>query len=252
MSIERKDLLEYLKNLLQVDTFPDVCINGLQVEGSKTIRSIAGAVTSSLNVIQKAKKLQVDALIVHHGLFLKGKDVVITGVLKEKIGLLINDGINLFAFHLPLDAHTEFGNNWPSARLLGMKKLQPFGKCDQMMIGVKGTFPKCTRSDFQKKLEKFYGHKARVAFGGKELVSSCAILSGNGHKWLSEAILSDVDCFVTGTNDEPIWHTAHEEKINFFSFGHAATEKIGIDLLCKHLKSQFGIKTTFIDEPNPF
>ena len=253
MSSTRVAIEKYVHRFLQVERFlQDSCLNGLQVEGKGTVRTIATAVTASLFVIQRAVELGADALFVHHGLFLRGKEVLVTGIMKEKIATLVKNDLSLFAYHLPLDAHRFVGNNWAIARKLGMKNLQPFGAHQGEFIGVRGVLPQQARMVLSHKLEKLYNAPPQVALGGKEKIRTCGIISGNAHKWIHEAIDAKLDCFVTGTHDEPIWHIAHEEGINFLSFGHAATEKIGMQLLGKHLERKFGVKALFIEEPNPF
>ncbi len=160
--------------------------------------------------------------------------------------------ISLLAYHLPLDAHQELGNNWPAAKLLGWTDLEPFGNFQSMKIGVKGTVEPTSQEEMKKKLEKFYGHPAQTVFGGKKQIRSCALISGGAHKAIPEAVLEEVDCFITGTTDEPVWHQAHQDKINFYALGHAATETIGVQLLGEHLAEQFNLKLTYIHENNPF
>ncbi|MBS0655572.1 MAG: Nif3-like dinuclear metal center hexameric protein, partial [Verrucomicrobia bacterium] len=160
--------------------------------------------------------------------------------------------ISLFTYHIPLDAHQELGNNWPSAKLLGWTDLEPFGQHHGEMIGVKGRCPSMSREEFRCGLEAFYGRDAQVVFAGPRTIKTCALISGGAHKWIDEAIKDEIDCFVTGTSDEPIWHIAHEEKINFMALGHAATEKIGVQLLGSHLAEYFNLSHHFIDDNNPF
>lgn len=252
MQNDLKNILKFLNDYLQVASFQDMAINGLQVEGKPKIKSIATAVSASLNVIKKAINLKVDALFVHHGVLWKGKEQVVSESFKDKLKLLLDSDISLFAYHLPLDAHEKIGNNFAAAKALGLTALEPFGYYQGVPIGVKGIMKSCSRQEFQKRLEKFYGQKAHAAPGGKEKVSSCAIVSGGAHKLILEAISEGVDCYVSGSFDEPIWHQAFEGKVNFFALGHASTEKIGIKLLGEKLKAEFGVKATFIDEPNPF
>ena len=252
MSCDLKTFSLYLQDLLQVRAFADVSLNGLQVQGNQVITSIATAVTASLAVIQRAVELQVDLLLVHHGLFLKGKEMALVGTLHDKVKLLLTNNISLVGMHLPLDAHPEFGNNWAVARQLGWTNLMPFGMYGGAAIGVRGEFPRMSRNEFQNILEDVYQHPGHVAFGGKEFVSSCAVVSGGAHKLIREASEIGVDCYVTGSFDEPVWHEAFEEKINFLAFGHAATEKIGVQQLGLHLQQQFHLSHFFIDEPNPF
>ncbi len=246
------ELEKYLDDLLFSNDFQDASLNGLQVYGKDEISSCAFAVTASLNVIEKAKELGVDALIVHHGILLRGKDFRIVGTVQKKLKTLLTEGVSLFGYHLPLDACQNYGNNWPCAKMLGFENLIPFGKHQNGFLGVAGFFKPRLVTDLQNDFKKIYGTEAKVVLGGKDTVTSCAILSGKGHNWIDEAVEMGIDCFVTGTSDEPIWHIAHEEKINFFAFGHAATEKIGVRLLQEHLQETFQFKTHFIDEENPF
>ncbi len=227
-------------------------MNGIQVEGRSTIRSFATAVSSSLSVIEAAKKLKVDALITHHGLFLNSSSVSITGVMKKKVATLLHSDISLLTYHLPLDAHEELGNNWAVAHRLGWHHKEPFGKVGALFIGVKANFPPMRKQKFIDLLTAFYGSQSRSVLAGKEQISSCGIISGGAHKWLKEAIDLGLDAFVTGTADEPTWHEANEAGIHFFSFGHAATEKIGVQLLGEHLHARFGVVHHFINEDNPF
>lgn len=166
---------------------------------------------------------------------------------KKKIGLLLKHDISLIAYHLPLDAHPELGNNGRAAKDLGWREVEPFKK-----IGIKGNFDEISREAFQAKIENYYGHKAQVVPGGKEKVSSAALISGGAHRETPLAAKSGVDCYITGSFDEPTWHQAYEEKINFFAVGHAASEKIGPKALMEHLAREFGLEVRFIEENNPF
>lgn len=252
MPCQLKTFSQYLAEVLQPERFQDVCINGLQVEGRQSVRSIATSVTASLQSIKRAVRLGVDTLIVHHGLFLKNKEVTITNALKEKLSLLLEHKINLIAYHLPLDAHQELGNNWGAAKFLGWSDLEPFAAHFGVMIGVKGSVEPLPREKFKKKIEEFYGHPAIAALGGPKIIKRCALVSGGAHKLIDDAVKADVDCFITGSFDEPVWHTAFEEKINFMALGHAATERIGVQLLGMHLADHFSLAHTFINDNNPF
>jgi dinuclear metal center YbgI/SA1388 family protein len=252
MPCQLKTFSHYVDELLQIWQFQDVCVNGLQVEGKNTLKHIVTSVTASLKTVKKAVRMKADALLVHHGLFLKNKDVQVASVLREKLKLLIENNISLFAYHLPLDAHLELGNNWAAAKWLGWTDLAPFGIYQGRAVGVQGTIAPIERKKFKSQVERFYGHQAHVAFGGPKVIKSCALISGGAHKWIDEAVKARVDCFITGSFDEPVWNTAFEEKINFMALGHAATEKIGVQLLGNHLADEFQLVHTFIDDENPF
>lgn len=246
------DLTKQLNDFLQIGSFVDFCPNGLQVEGKREVHKVATAVTSSLHVIEEAIIRQADVLIVHHGIFWNRDSPVISGTKREKIALLLKHGISLVAYHLPLDAHREIGNNWKAAIDLGWSDLEPFYQENKQWIGVRGRIKPQSRSSLQASLEAYYGQKATVALGGKEKVASCALISGGAYRQLQEAALADVDCYVTGNFDEPAWHIAFEEKINFFALGHAATEKVGPRALTDYLRRLHNLDATFVDELNPF
>lgn len=250
--ITLQDFCLYLESYLQSGKFTDYCPNGLQVQGNPSIYKIATAVSASAATIEEAVKRKVQALVVHHGLFWQRDPHVIVGVRYDKIKALIENGISLLAFHIPLDAHPEVGNNWVAAKKLGWSKLEPFCLVNKVPIGVKGSFPPIARTHFLRQLEEFYGHSATHALGGKDTVETAALVSGGSYKEMSQAIQEGVDCFITGNFDEPAWNQAFEEKINFFAMGHTATERVGPQALGEHLKSRFGIEYEFIDTENPF
>jgi dinuclear metal center YbgI/SA1388 family protein len=242
-----KELMEYLKGYLDPLGMSDYCPNGLQVEGKPVIKKGAFAVSASLHVIEEAKRLGVDFLFVHHGLFWNKDPYPIVGSKQKKLKVLLESGISLIAYHLPLDAHPEVGNNWKAAKDLGWTELSPF-----YGFGVKGTFTPIDRDAFRAKLEAYYGKEGQVVFGGKSLINSAALVSGGAYRQVVEAALEGVDAFITGNVDEPAFHLAKEEQVNFYALGHDATEKIGPKALKEHLESRFGIETYFINENNPF
>lgn len=250
--ITLQELCSYLDQLLQPGLYPDHCPNGLQVEGKKEIARMATAVTASLATIEAAIDMNADALIVHHGLFWNRDSYVISGTKRKKLELLLNKGVSLIAYHLPLDANKEVGNNWRAAKELGWRELEPFGIYNGTAIGVKGVFDVQSRDEFAKGLEVYYGHQAHAAPGGRQLVKSAALISGGAHKSLVEAAESGVDCFVTGSFDEPAWHQAYEEGVNFFALGHSNTERVGPRSLALQLEERFGLPVAFVDVENPF
>lgn len=251
-SIQLFDLTSLLEEYLNCGGISDHCTNGLQVEGGKVIKKAATAVSANLMTIEQACKERVDALIVHHGLFWKGDNYIIQGSLKKKLELLITNGISLLAYHLPLDAHREVGNNWKAASDLGWEKLSPFGLYNGREIGVKGSFSPMPVAAFMAELEAYYSHSATHVIGGKKEVTSAALVSGGAYKMLTDAAFAGVDCFITGNYDEPAWNIAKDEKINFFALGHSSTEKVGPKALAKYLEHTIDLPCQFIDIENPF
>ena len=250
--ITLQDLFLHLEQLLTPAEFADVCPNGIQVEGKNELKKLVFAVSASLAAIEEAVKRGADALIVHHGIFWQNNPYPVVGTKKQKLALLLEHGISLLAYHIPLDAHPQIGNNWKAAHDLGFENLEPFGLFNKKAIGVKGTFPPIALKDFQHKIVSFYGHPAHAALGGKPTLSSAAIISGGAHKSIQEAADAGVDCFITGSFDEPVWDIAHERKIHFFALGHYATERVGVLALMAEVKKRFGLSCEFVDFPNPF
>lgn len=250
--ITLQELFNFLEKLFPSDGIPDACHNGLQVEGNASIKKIGVAVSASLATIEKAVAAELDALIVHHGLFWKNEKMQLIGPKRDKLAALLAGGVSLFAYHLPLDAHPSVGNNWKAAYDLGWKNLESFGSSHGLPLGVKGTFNPMTIQDFTKQLVDYYGHKATLALGGKQQVESAALISGSGHRYIEQAAEADVDCFITGSFDEPVWHIAHEEHINFLAMGHHATERIGVMALQEQITDHLGIPCEFLDLANPF
>lgn len=243
---------EALDEWLESDSFKDYGPNGLQVEGAPRITKAATAVSASLETIEAAVEAGVQALVVHHGMFWKKDDYCVTGVKRKKLELLLQNGISLLGYHLPLDAHRALGNNWRAAQDLGWHNPEPFGNFDGVCIGVKGSFEPISVDKFQGQLEKYYEHRAHVAPGGKSEISSAALISGGAHWSIKEAVKAGVDCFITGSFDEPIWHIAREEGIHFFAMGHSATERVGPRALGECIQEQLDIETVFLDLANPF
>lgn len=250
--ITLQELCHDLNEFLSVRDYKDYCDNGLQVEGVREIKHFATAVTASLATIQAAVDIGAQALIVHHGMFWNGDSHRVVGVKREKLNYLLKHDISLLAYHLPLDGNKEIGNNWKAAKDLGWENLEPFAEYKGVYLGVKGTFSRKKITEFQKNLEDYYQHSAHCALGGKEIVESAALVSGGAYKLLTEAAKEGIDCFITGNFDEPAWHHAYEEKINFFALGHSATERVGPKALGELIREKYSLKYSFIDIPNPF
>ncbi|MCB1136156.1 MAG: Nif3-like dinuclear metal center hexameric protein [Chlamydiia bacterium] len=250
--MDLQELCDYLDSYLDCGAFSDYCPIGLQVEGKPNIQRIGTAVSACETAIEMAVEGGYDALIVHHGMFWSGDSYVVRGAKRRKLERLLDSGISLLGYHLPLDAHRDVGNNWKAARDMGWVDLEPFGIYKGNTIGVKGGFSPVAVDVFQAKLEAYYGHPAHCVYGGKREVSTAALISGGAHQQINEAVAAGVDCFITGSFDEPIWHIAKEEGINFFALGHANTETVGPKALGEHLASKFGVDVGFLDVPNPF
>lgn len=251
--LQLHELCLFLDNELEPHKFKDFAPNGLQVEGAREVSKIATAVSSGLDTIEKAAQSGAQALIVHHGLYWKNQCYLPKNVLRKKLELLFKNNMSLIAYHLPLDASEDVGNNWEAARQMGWNELKAFPEHENHALGVKGTIAPTSAEDFQKELEAFYDHKAHVAHGKKPLIEHVALISGGAHWQLQEAIDEDLDAFITGSFDEPIWNLARESGVHFFALGHHATERIGVQTLGNLVKDHFAdVEVEFIDSDNPF
>jgi dinuclear metal center YbgI/SA1388 family protein len=247
MSLTLQVLTNYLEEFLQISLYSDYCPNGLQVEGRSSIKKLGFAVSASLETIEMAVKRNVDALVVHHGIFWNKDPYPLIGTKKKKIEMLLNYQISLLAYHLPLDAHMECGNNFKALKDIGFVNLKRFGD-----VGAGGSINEIGIDQLIKNLEAYYDHQAFLALGGKKRIQSAALISGGAHRSIEFAKKQNYDCFITGSFDEPVWHFAKEENINFIALGHFATEKVGVKALKEHLLERFGTQTEFLDCYNPF
>lgn len=250
--MRREEFLHEINDYLEISAYSDRSINGLQVAGSDKIEKVATAVSASEKTICEAVSLGVDALLVHHGLFWQGDSYVVDRAKKRKLEQLFHANINLIAYHIPLDAHQEIGNNWKAARDLNWSDLQPFGEYKGRHIGVSGAVESIHIADLQGQVGNYYNHQPHSALGGPDYVSRVALISGGAHWQIIDAIKADMDVFITGSFDEPIWNIAHEEGIHFLAFGHAATERIGPRALADYITQQFALESHFIEDTNPF
>ncbi len=151
-----------------------------------------------------------------------------------------------------MDRHPFLGNNWKAAQDLGLSELQPFGYMNGIPIGVKGRVPSKGRHELQQMLETYYQHPAYCAWGGSEKIDTLGIISGGAYKSITEAAELRLDAFITGNFDEPAWHIAFEEGINFLALGHSATERVGPKALSKYLQEKLSLHAIFLDFANPF
>lgn len=243
------ELASYLDGFLEVQRFADYCPNGLQVEGRTDVTRIVTGVTASAALIQAAVADKADALIVHHGYFWRGEDACITGMRRQRIRLLFEHDLNLFAYHLPLDAHAEVGNNAALARQLGLK---PTGRFGDQNIGAHGLLAaELTLGAFTKVIEKKLGRAPLVIGEPSTPLRRIAWCTGAAQGLFEQAIALGVDAYVSGEISEQTVHIARESGVPYIAAGHHATERYGVQALGEHLAQHFGLKHRFIDVDNP-
>lgn len=250
----RKDLDKYLSDLLTPETFSDYCPNGLQVEGSEQINKVAFAVSATHNSIKRAVEQEADTLIVHHGLFWKFHGSrPLTGSFAKRVFPLVQNNINLFAYHLPLDAHPKMGNAAVLGQQIDCQQQKAFGDYKGSPTGIKGTLshPLSARA-LQQKLQKILNHPVILASPNQEqIIESIGIITGGANSDWVLAQQAGLDAYITGEISEHDWHESQENGIHMFAGGHHATEIFGIQSLMTQIQTQWHLDCVFIDSDNP-
>jgi dinuclear metal center YbgI/SA1388 family protein len=245
----RHELLAQLDGLLQPERFKDYGPNGLQVEGKAEIRRMVSGVTASRALIEAAIEAGADAIFVHHGLFWRGMDGRITGWMKERIRLLLAHDINLFAYHLPLDAHPQLGNNAQLGQRLGLAYDATFG--DQA-LGMVGAASFANAAALAAQVQQALGRPVTCVSGAEsQPIRRVAWCTGGAQGFFEGAIAAGADAFITGEISEPQAHLARETGTTFIAAGHHATERYGAPAVAAHVAPQLGLEHRFIDIDNP-
>lgn len=249
--LDRDDLVHFLDAYLASDQ-DDYGPNGLQVEGRPQIERVVTAVSACEELFLRARELGADAVLVHHGLFWHGRPLPLTGFHYRRIKALIEGGINLIAYHLPLDRHDELGNNVLAARAFGLKHLEAFAPLKGKPIGFKGNFPEPIDAEALVSRCAAVFDQAPLAFThGPDPVRTLGIVSGGAQGELYTAIDEGLDAYITGEASEWVMNVAKENGIHYLAAGHYATERLGIRRLGELLAERFELDVTFVDIPNP-
>ena len=250
--VGRGDLVDYLDELLDAGSISDYCPNGLQVEGRDEIRRIVTGVSACRELFTAARESEADAVLVHHGIFWKGDPMTLKGLQRARVGELISGNLNLLAYHLPLDCHSELGNNALAARELGLTALEPFGVLDGLAIGLRGKLEApLSPEEFLLRCREVFGQEPMAFLEGPDPIESVGLISGAAERGLHEAIDLGLDLFLTGEASEWVMNVARESGTHFVAAGHYATERLGIRALGEHLAERYGIEVEFVDLPNP-
>ena len=242
------DLSNYLNQLLQPEHFTDYCPNGLQIEGKQEIQKIVTGVTASYDLLQAAHSVNADAILVHHGYFWRGESLPIIGIKKRRIQFLLQHDINLFGFHLPLDAHHELGNNVMLAKKLGLT----FGSwLEGNIILLAELSQPQTLQTLAKMVETKLNRTPLVIGDIKKTIRRIGICTGAAQGYIEQAVAAKVDVYISGEISEQTVHIARETGVAYIAAGHHATERYGIQALGEHLAKKFELQHEFIDCDNP-
>lgn len=249
MPIQRQELENHLAQLLSVAQFKDYAPNGLQVEGRSNIQHIVTGVTASLALIEAAIELKADALLVHHGFFWKNENPCVVRTKKQRIATLLGADLNLFGYHLPLDAHAELGNNAQLGKKLG---LIPRGSSGEQDLVWLGELPVPMSFDTFSRHIGITLNRTPLAIGqAAQMIRNVAWCTGGAQGYFHDVATLDVDCFITGEASEFVTHLANESGVSFIAAGHHATERYGIAALGQYLANEFDLQHTHLDLDNP-
>ncbi|QCP51181.1 Nif3-like dinuclear metal center hexameric protein [Trinickia violacea] len=247
--MDRIELELYLNSVLETGRFKDYCPNGLQVEGRRRINKIATGVTASLAFLEAALEWGADAVLVHHGYFWRNEAPQITGRKYKRLKLLLANDLNLFAFHLPLDDHPEYGNNAQLGERMGWI---PDGRFGDQDLGWMTTLPMpITLAHFAAQVEQTLGREPLVLGDPDWELRRVAWCTGGAQSYFEAAIDAGADVFLTGEISEPTTHMSAESGVAYLAAGHHATERFGVQALGAHLSETFDVEHLFIDIHNP-
>lgn len=242
-------LVSELANFLQVSKFQDYCPNGLQVEGRPQVRRIISGVTASQALIEAAIAANADAILVHHGYFWRGEPAEVTGLKRQRLKRLLTHDISLLAYHLPLDAHPQVGNNvqlgqvfgWPVTRYLDDKNMLPVTTLPQPM----------SLAQVAEHVAQRLGRQPQVLGAPDKLVHTVSWCTGAAQSYIQQAVTAGVDLFISGEVSEQTWHTVCESGTSYLSAGHHATERYGVQALGQWLAQTHGLEHVYVELGNP-
>ncbi len=251
--MDRLKLTHHLNQYLAVDNFRDHCPNGLQVEGKSSVKRVVLGVTACQALIDAAIAQNADGIIVHHGLFWKGDEQAVVGYHKNRLQALLENGINLWGYHLPLDCHPELGNNAELAKRLAFENIQSFSVdgVENLLWLSSGIKPISIEHLIQKIVSQL---DQRPVYLGNQLsgsVTKIAWCTGAAQKYIVEAKKLGAELFISGEASEQTFHLARELDIHYLACGHHATERYGVQSLGQYIQQQFDIEVEYIDIPNP-
>jgi dinuclear metal center YbgI/SA1388 family protein len=249
-SVARDTLTRYLDELLKPEGFKDYCPNGLQVEGRSEITRVVCGVTANQALLDLAVTERADAILVHHGWFWRGEGSAVTGIKRNRLKTLLVSDINLYAYHLPLDAHPALGNNAGLAKAAGWAQTGVFGEQSLGCLGEPGAG--ATVASIAADLARAVGREPFVlAETGDQPIRRIAWCTGGAQSYFEAAINAGADAFVTGEVSEPMVHLSRETGVAYFAAGHHATERFGVQALGADIASRFGVAVTFLEVDSP-
>ncbi|MEK6277416.1 MAG: Nif3-like dinuclear metal center hexameric protein [Actinomycetota bacterium] len=249
----RDEIISFSDELLEVEAFDDYGPNGLQVPGRGDVSTVATGVTANRDFLTRAVEAGADLAIVHHGLFFGDQARALSEQQAERLRTVLGADLSVAAYHLPLDAHREIGNNALLCEALGLEP-EPlaFGEVKGRPIGMVGRSPGGLEpAELFGRIASLLERDPLVFDAGPQLVHTVGIVTGGGSRAIEEAAALGLDAFITGEPAEHAMGDAREAGIHFIAAGHYATETFGVRRLGELLAERFGVQHEFIDVPNP-
>lgn len=248
----RDELLLWLNKQLSPELTKDYCPNGLQVEGAEHVKHVVTGVTASQALIEAAIERNAHAILVHHGYFWKGEKPELKGLKKQRLKALLLNDISLFAYHLPLDIHPDFGNNAMLGEVLGVNNVRAMDTVQPNGLVMTGNLSTQTlASEFANRVEERLNRKPLLIAEPGQTIKTVAWCTGGGQGYIDAVLEEDVDLFLSGEISEQTVHTAREMGIAFMAAGHHATERYGVKSLGEKLAQETSLTVEFIDIDNP-
>lgn len=248
----RDDVVALANQWLQPHLFKDYCPNGLQVEGRVRVQRLVTGVTASQALLEAALEAEADMVLVHHGYFWKGEPGPITGMRKRRLQTLLGRDLNLLAYHLPLDAHPQMGNNSQLGKILDFTKAAPLNPADPTSLLWTCPLPQAlSASTMGERLGARLGQAPLCIEGGDHPIKTVAWCTGAAQGFIDAAADAGADAYISGEISEPTVHVARERGIHYFAAGHHATERYGVQALGERLAAELGLSHQFIDIPSP-
>lgn len=244
-----KTICTYLEKHLKLDTIPDYpnAMNGLQLENGGEVKKIVAAVDACLPVVREAVEQGADLMLVHHGMFWQGVQMI-EGSLYEKLKLAMENGLAIYSAHIPLDVHPVSGNNVLLAKALGLKNLKPFFEWQGIQLGLRSS-SRMSREVLVERVKKAVGGEVHLCPGGPKQVSRIGVITGGAGAEIYAAADEGIDTFITGEGPHWSYTAAEELGVNVIYAGHYATETFGVKALAKHLAAKYSLKYDFVDHP---
>lgn len=254
--VSTQQLADWLDATLQAQRFRDYCPNGLQVEGKSAVRHIITGVTATQALLEAAIERKADAILVHHGWFWKNEDPCVRGPKRKRLSLALRHDLNIFAYHLPLDAHPVLGNNAQLARVLGFQPERdehgnPVTCGPDGLVWLGRCEPAKTLDELGNSICNALQRRPLLVGNTQQAIRRIAWCTGGAQSMMQAAVDAGADAYLTGEASEPTFHLARETGTAFIGAGHHATERYGVQALGQAVADEFGIKVEFVDIDNP-